>query len=138
MSGLNYLANALLIDSVDKVINKLLDARNYAVIHKLQIEPSIEADFNSVCKKLSEVSEELMGYISLPVYDPRRADAVENALKVVKRTYEVIHKAENSNDKQIADSKESTTLLESYGEKLAFAAFAAHEAIRTLGAANDE
>lgn len=51
MSGLNYLANALLIDSVDKVINKLLDARNYAVIHKLQIEPSIEADFNSVCKK---------------------------------------------------------------------------------------
>jgi hypothetical protein len=50
MSGLNYLANALLIDSVDKVINKLLDARNYAVIHKLQIEPSIEADFNSVCK----------------------------------------------------------------------------------------
>lgn len=51
MSGLNYLANALLIDSVDKVINKLLDARNYAVIHKLQTEPSIEADFNSVCKK---------------------------------------------------------------------------------------
>lgn len=51
MSGLDYLANALLIDSVDKVINKLLDARNYAVIHKLQIEPSIEADFNSVCKK---------------------------------------------------------------------------------------
>lgn len=51
MSGLNYLANALLIDSVDKVINKLLDARNYAVIHKLQIKPSIEADFNSACKK---------------------------------------------------------------------------------------
>lgn len=51
MSGLNYLANALLIDSVDEVINKLLDARNYAVIHKLQIEPSTEADFNSVCKK---------------------------------------------------------------------------------------
>lgn len=51
MSGLNYFANALLIDSVDKVINKLLDARNYAVIHKLQIEPSIEADFKSVCKK---------------------------------------------------------------------------------------
>lgn len=50
MSGLNYLANTLLIDSVDKVINKLLDARNYAVIHKLQIEQSIEADFNSVCK----------------------------------------------------------------------------------------
>ena len=89
-------------------------------------------------KKLSEVSEELMGYISLPVYDPRRADAVENALKVVERTYEVIHEAENSNDKQIADSKESTTLLESYGEKLAFAAFAAYETIRALGGANNE
>lgn len=87
MSGLNYLANALLIDSVDKVINKLLDARNYAVIHKLQIEPSIEADFNSVCKKLSEVSEEMMSYISRPIYDPCRANAVENALKVVKRAY---------------------------------------------------
>lgn len=139
MSGLNYLANALLIDSVDKVINKLLDARNYAVIHKLQIEPSIEADFNSVCKKkLSEVSEEMMAYISRPIYDPCRADAVENALKVVKRAYELIHKAESLNDKQIEDSKESTTLLESYGEKLAFAAFAAYEAIRTLGGANDE
>lgn len=135
MSGLNYLANALLID---KVINKLLDARNYAAIHKLQIEPSIEADFNSVCKKLSEVSEELMDYISLPVYNPRRADAVENARKVVKRAYEVIHEAENSNDKQIETSKESITLLESYGEKLAFAAFAAYEAIRALGGANDE
>lgn len=89
-------------------------------------------------KKLSEVSEELMGYISLPVYDPRRADAVENALKVVKRAHELIHKAEYLNDKQIEDSKESTTLLESYGEKLAFAAFAAYEAIRTLGGANDE
>lgn len=139
MSGLNYLANALLIDSVDKVINKLLDARNYTVIHKLQIESSIEADFNSVCKKkLSEVSEEMMSYISRPIYDPCRADAVENALKVVKRAYEVIHEAESLNDKQIEDSKESTTLLESYDEKLAFAAFAAYEAIRTLGGANDE
>ena len=138
MSGLNYLANALLIDSVDKVINKLLDARNYAVIHKLQIEPSIEADFNSVCKKLSEVSEELMAYISRPIYDPCRADAVENALKVVKQAYEVIHEAEKSNDEQIETPKESTTLLESYGEKLAFAAFAAYKAIRTLGGANDE
>ena len=35
MSGLNYLANELLIDSVDKVINKLLDVLNYSVIHKL-------------------------------------------------------------------------------------------------------
>lgn len=138
MSGLNYLANALLIDSVDKVINKLLDARNYAAIHKLQIEPSIEADFNSVCKKLSEVSEEMMSYISRPIYGLCRADAVENALKVVKRAHELIHKAEHLNDKQIEDSKESTTLLESYGEKLSFAAFAAYEAIRTLRGANDE
>lgn len=89
-------------------------------------------------KKLSEVSEEMMSYISRPIYDPCRADAVENALKVVKRAYEVIHKAEKSNDEQIETSKESTTLLESYGEKLAFAAFAAYEAIRTLGGANDE
>lgn len=89
-------------------------------------------------KKLSEVSEETMAYISRPIYDPCRADAVENALKVVKRAYELIHKAESLNDKQIEDSKESTTLLESYGEKLAFAAFAAYEAIRTLGGANDE
>lgn len=79
-----------------------------------------------------------MGYISLPVYDPRRADAVENALKVVKRAYEVIHEAEKSNDEQIETSKESTTLLEPYGEKLAFAAFAAYEAIRALGGANNE
>lgn len=43
MPGLNYLANALLIDSVDKVINKLLEARNYAVIHKSQIEPRFAA-----------------------------------------------------------------------------------------------
>lgn len=80
----------------------------------------------------------MMAYISRPIYDPCRADAVENALKVVKRAYEVIHKAEYLNDKQIEDSKESTTLLESYGEKLAFAAFAAYEAIRTLGGANGE
>lgn len=80
----------------------------------------------------------MMSYISRQIYDPRRADAVENALKVVKRAYEVIHEAENSNDKQIEDSKESTTLLESYSEKLAFAAFAAYEAIRALGGANDE
>ena len=66
----------------------------------------------------------MMAYISRPIYDPCRADAVENALKVVKRAYELIHKAEYLNDKQIEDSKESTTLLESYGEKLAFAAFA--------------
>ena len=59
-------------------------------------------------------------------------------LQVVKRAHELIHKAEYLNDKQIEDSKESTTLLESYGEKLAFAAFAAYEAIRTLGGANDE
>lgn len=89
-------------------------------------------------KKLSEVSEEMMAYISRPIYDPCRADAVENARKVVKRAYEVIHEAENSNDKQIETSKEPTTLLESYSEKLAFAAFAAYEAIRTLGGANDE
>ena len=80
----------------------------------------------------------MMSYISRPIYDPCRADAVENALKVVKRAYEVIHEAENSNDKQIEDSKESTTLLELYGEKLAFAAFAAYKAIRTLGGENDE
>ena len=89
-------------------------------------------------KKLSEVSEEMMAYINRPIYDPCRADAVETALKVVKRAHELIHKAEYLNDKQIEDSKESTTLLESYGEKLAFAAFAACEAIRTLGGANDE
>lgn len=80
----------------------------------------------------------MTAYISRPIYDPCRADAVENALKVVKRAYEVIHEAEKSNDEQIETSKESTTLLESYGEKLAFVAFAAHEAIRTLGGANDE
>lgn len=83
----------------------------------------------------------MMSYISRPIYGPCRADAVENALKVVKRAYEVIHEAEKSNDEQIEDSKESTTLLESYGEKLAFAAFAAfaaYEAIRTLGGVNDE
>lgn len=56
----------------------------------------------------------------------------------MKRAYEVIHEAEKSNDEQIEDSKESTTLLESYGEKLASAAFAAYEAIRALGGANDE
>ena len=32
MSGLNYLANALLIDSVDKVRNKLLAAWNYGTM----------------------------------------------------------------------------------------------------------
>lgn len=138
MSGLNYLANALLIDSVDKVRNKLLAAWNYATLHRLRIDENVEGNFNLVCKSLSDVSEEMMSYISRPIYDPCRADAVENALKVVKRAYEVIHEAENSNDKQIEDSKESTTLLESYGEKLAFAAFAAYEAIRALGGANDE
>lgn len=138
MSGLNYLANALLIDSVDEVRNKMLNAYSYAAVHRLRIDPNIDSDFNSVCKKLSEVSEEMMSYISRPIYDPCRADAVENALKVVKRAHELIHKAEYLNDKQIEDSKESTTLLESYGEKLAFAAFAACEAIRTLGGANDE
>lgn len=138
MSGLNYLANALLIDSVDKVRNKMLNAYSYATVHRLRIDPNIDSDFNSMCKKLSEVSEEMMAYISRPIYDPCRADAVENALKVVKRAHELIHKAEYLNDKQIEDSKESTTLLESYGEKLAFAAFAAYEAIRTLGGANDE
>lgn len=80
----------------------------------------------------------MMSYISRPIYGPCRADAVENALKVVKRAYEVIHEAEKSNDKQIETSKESTTLLESYGEKLAFAACVAYEAIRALGGANDE
>lgn len=141
MSGLNYLANALLIDSVDEVRNKLLAAWNYAALHRLRIDKDAEDDFNLVCKSLSDVSEEMMSYISRPIYDLCRADAVENALKVVKRAYEVIHKAEYLNDKQIEDSKESTTLLESYGEKLAFAAFAAfaaYEAIRTLGGANDE
>lgn len=135
MSGLNYLANALLIDSVDEVRNKMLNAYSYAAVHRLRIDPNIDSDFNSVCKKLSEVSEEMMSYINRPIYDPCRADAVENALKVVKRAHELIRKAEYLNDKQIEDSKESTTLLEPYGEKLAFAAY---EAIRTLGGANDE
>lgn len=138
MSGLNYLANALLIDSVDKVRNKLLAAWNHATLHRLRIDEDVEDNFNLVCKSLSDVSEEMMSYISRPIYDPCRADAVENALKVAKRAHELIHKAEYLNDKQIEDSKESTTLLESYGEKLAFAAFAAYEAIRTLGGANDE
>lgn len=138
MSGLNYLANALLIDSVDEVRNKMLNAHSYTAVHRLRIDPNIDSDFNSVCKKLSEVSEEMMAYISRPIYDPCRADAVENALKVVKRAHELIHKAEYLNDKQIEDSKEFTTLLESHGEKLAFAASAAYEAIRTLGGANDE
>lgn len=138
MSGLNYLANALLIDSVDKVRNKLLTAWNYATVHRLRIDEDTEDNFNLICKRLSNVSEEMMSYISRPIYDPCRVDAVENARKVVKRAYEVIHEAENSNDKQIETSKESTTLLESYGEKLAFAAFAAYEAIRNLGVANDE
>lgn len=138
MSGLNYLANALLIDSVDKVRNKLFAAWHYAGVHRLRIDGDVEDNFNLICKSLSDVSEDMMSYISRPIYDPCRADAVENALKVVKRAYEVIHEAENSNDKQIETSKESTTLLESYGEKLAFAAFAAYEAIRTLGGAASE
>ena len=137
MSGLNYLANALLIDSVDEVRNKLLAAWNYATVHRLRIDADVEDDFSLICKSLSDVSEEMMSYISRPIYDPCSADAVESARTVVKRAYEVIHKAENSNDKQIKTSKESTTLLESYGEKLAFAAFAAYEAIRNLGAANE-
>ena len=137
MSDLNYLANALLLDQVDGVHEKLLSAWNYAIIHKLRIEPNIEADFNSVGKALSDVSDEMWSCISLSIYDPRRADAIENALKVVKRTYEVIHEAENSNDKRIETSNESTILLESYGEKLAFAAFAAYEAIRNLGVVNE-
>lgn len=138
MSGLNYLANALLIDSVDKVRNKLLAAWNYAILHRLRIDENVEDNFNLACKSLSGVSEEMMSYISRPIYDPCRADTVENALKVVKRAYEVIHEAEKSNDEQIETSKESTTLRESYGEKLAFAAFAAYETIRALGGANDE
>lgn len=138
MSGLNYLANALLIDSVEEVRNKLLTAWDYATVHRLKIGEDVEDDFILICKTLSEASKEMMAYISRPIYDPCRADAVENALKVVKRAHELIHKAEYLNDKQIEDSKESTTLLESYGEKLAFAAFAAYEAIRTLGGANDE
>lgn len=137
MSGLNYLANALLIDSVDEVRNKLLVAYNYAVVHKLRIDENVEDNLNLTSRKLSGVSEEMMAYINRPIYDPCRADAVENALKVVKRAYELIHEAEKLNDKQIEDSKESTTLLESYGEKLALAAFAAYEAIRNLGAANE-
>lgn len=138
MSGLNYLANVPLIDSVDEVRNKMLNAYSYAAVHRLRIDPNIDSDFNSMCKKLSEVSEEMMAYISRPIYDPCRVDAVENALKVVKRAYEIIHEAEKSNDEQIETSKESTTLLDSYGEKLAFAASASYEAIRTLGKANDE
>lgn len=137
MSGLNYLANALLIDSVDEVRNKLLAAWNYAAVHRLRIDEDIEGDFNLICKSLSDTSEEMMSYISRPTYDPCRADAIESAQTVLKRAYTVIHEAENSNDKRIETSKEPTALLESYGEKLAFAAFAAYEAIRNLGAANE-
>lgn len=137
MSGLNYRANLLLIESIDDVRNKLLSAYNYAVVHRLQIDQNVEADFNSMCKKISDVSEEMAGYIGLPAHDPCRVDVIENALKVVKQTYEVIHEAENSNDKRIETSNEQTTSLELYGEKLALAAFAAYEAIRNLGAANE-
>lgn len=137
MSCLNYLANALLIDSVDKVRNKLLAAWNYAAVHRLQIDEDVEGDFNLICKSLSEASEEMMFYISRPTYDPCRADAIESARTVLKRAYTVIHEAENSNDERIEMSNKSTVLLESYGEKLAFAAFAAYEAIRNLGAANE-
>lgn len=137
MSGLNHRADLLLIDSIEDVRNQLLSAYDYAVVHRLQIDQNIKADFDSMCKKISDVSEEMAGYICLPAHDPCRVDAIENALKVVKRAHELIHKAEYLNDKQIEDSKESTTLLESYGEKLAFAAFAAYEAIRNLGAANE-
>lgn len=51
MSGLNYLANALLIDSVDEVRNKLLAAWNYATLHRLRIDENVEDSFNLVCKK---------------------------------------------------------------------------------------
>lgn len=137
MSGINYLANALLIDSIDTVRNKLLDAYNYVAIHRLQIDEGVEDNFNLASRELSDVLEELAAYISLPIYDPLRADAVESARTVLKRTYEVINEAEKSNDKRIETSKESTILLESYGEKLAFAAFAAYETIRNFGAVNE-
>lgn len=70
-------------------------------------------------KKLSEVSEEVMAYISRPIYDPCRADAVENALKVVKRAYEVIHEAEKSNliDNSINGLRHTQKLLTGVYEK---------------------
>lgn len=45
MSGLNYLANALLIDSVDEVRNEMLNAYSYAAVHRLRIDPNIDSDF---------------------------------------------------------------------------------------------
>lgn len=48
MSGLNYLANALLIDSVDEVRNKMLNAYSCTAVHRLRIDPNIDSDFNSM------------------------------------------------------------------------------------------
>lgn len=62
MSGLNYLANALLIDSVDEVRNKMLNAYSYATLHRPRIDENVEDNFNLVCKSLSGVSEEMMSY----------------------------------------------------------------------------
>lgn len=137
MSGLNYLANALLIDSVDKVRNKLLDARNYAAAHKLQIEPNIEADLNSVCEALLDVSHELWLCIDLPMRDPRRADAVKNIRAALAVARTMVQTAITSSGTTLGMFKKPTTTQETYVERLRCVLFEISDTMRSLGI-NDE
>lgn len=133
MNSTNYLANALLIDSIDKVRNKLLAALDYAAVHRLRIDEDIEGDFNLICKSLSDVSEEMMSYINRPIYDPRRVEVVETSREVLEQTLHTINSAIMSNVTCNKASREHTILLEGYGERLMNAKSTILDAIRNFG-----
>lgn len=137
MSNSDHTTNAWLVDHVDEVRNKLLSAHNYAVAHKLQIEPNIEADLNSVCESLLGVSHKLWLCIDLPMHDPHRVDAVKNIQKALERARTVVHAAIASNGATVGMVEKPTTTQEIYAERLRCVLFEISDTVRSLGA-NDE
>lgn len=137
MSNLNHLTNAWLVDHVDKVRNKLLDARNYAAAHNLQIEPNIEADLNSVCEALLDVSHELWLCIDLPMHDPRRVDAVKNIRAALAVARTMVQTAITSSGATVWMVEKPATAQETYTERLRCVLFEISDTMRSLGT-NDE
>lgn len=137
MSNSDHITNAWLVDHVDEVRNKLLSAHNYAVAHKLQIEPNIEADLNSVCESLLDVSHKLWLRIDLPMHDPHRVDSVKNIRKALKRAQTVVRAAITSSGTTLGMFKKPTTTQETYVERLRGVLFEILDTMRSLGT-NDE